>query len=126
MLSERVIDLRPWGKWELFAANEKCTVKLLYIEKGKRNSYQYHKHRAERWFVVSGNALVTLDGKEMRVGEGSEIVIPAKAKHRLTGISDVIVLEVIRGQWDENDIVRLQDDFKRGKSNWVSSVRSRK
>lgn len=113
MLGAKVVDHRPWGRWELFADNEKCTVKLLYVKKGKRNSYQYHKHRSEQWYVVSGKALVTINGVERRVKEGGAVKIPKGAKHRVTGLTDTVVLEVIRGTWDENDIVRLEDDFNR-------------
>ena len=113
MWNEKITDHGPWGKWELFAANEKSTVKLLHIEKGKRLSYQYHKLRSEHWYVVHGSALVTIDEKDLRLNEGGEIAIPIGTKHRAAGLTDVIILEVARGTWDENDIVRLKDDFNR-------------
>ncbi|MCL5239260.1 MAG: phosphomannose isomerase type II C-terminal cupin domain [Candidatus Marsarchaeota archaeon] len=114
MLSKKVVDVRPWGSEDWFVTNEKCTVKLLYVKKGKRNSYQYHNNReSEFWHIVSGQVLVTLDDKELTLGQGEDIMVPKRAKHRFYGITDATILEIISGEFDERDIVRLQDDFSR-------------
>jgi mannose-1-phosphate guanylyltransferase len=45
---------------------------------------------------------------------GDTISIPRRAKHRLEGMQDDgIVLEISFGNFDESDIVRLEDDYKR-------------
>ena len=37
-----------------------------------------------------------------------------KAVHRLIGAgSDGVILEISKGEFDESDIVRLEDDYKR-------------
>ncbi|MDE1855029.1 MAG: phosphomannose isomerase type II C-terminal cupin domain [Candidatus Micrarchaeota archaeon] len=111
--SKKITDVRPWGGFEQFVNNEKCSVKLLYIKKGKRLSYQYHNHRSEVWHVVSGRVLMTINGKNLLLGKGGEAVIPVKAKHRGKGLADAVILEIDYGKFDEDDIVRLQDDFNR-------------
>jgi mannose-6-phosphate isomerase-like protein (cupin superfamily) len=45
---------------------------------------------------------------------GDSITIPKGAKHRLEGAgTDGIILEISKGDFDENDIVRIEDDYKR-------------
>ncbi len=108
-----VADKRPWGHFERFTLNEKSTVKLIYIETGKRLSYQYHNGRSEFWKVVSGEILVTIDGKERVMKNGDTAEIPAKSKHRINAITESVVLEIAFGDFNEDDIVRVEDDFGR-------------
>ena len=107
-------EKRPWGRFERFTLNELSTVKLVYLCRKKRLSLQYHNNRSEFWKIVKGPVKVQLgnDMKKLRTGE--TIVIPKKAIHRLIGAgTDAIILEVSLGKFDENDIVRLEDDYKR-------------
>lgn len=85
----------------------------MHVKKGKRLSYQYHKGRSEFWHVVSGKIVVTLNNKQIPLRAGGEINVPAKAKHRIKSLEDSVVLEITSGKFDENDIVRLEDDFHR-------------
>ncbi len=112
-MGTKITDERPWGRFEQFTLNERSTVKLLYIKAGKRLSYQYHRHRSEFWHVVSGEAVVTINGKDKKLRKDGETVVPKLAKHRITGLTDTIVLEVAFGKFDENDIIRIEDDFGR-------------
>lgn len=113
MMGKKIVDFRPWGRFEQFAANEKCSVKLLYVKRGKRNSYQYHVNRSEFWHIVSGKVIVTLNGRSKRLEAGGEAVIPLRVKHRVFGVTDAVVLELIKGEFYEEDIVRVQDDYGR-------------
>lgn len=106
-------DKRPWGKFEKFTQNEKTTVKLLYIKKGRRLSYQFHNHRSEFWKVVVGKIRVVLNKRKIILSEGRSIKIPIKALHRIEGLEDAVVLEIAYGKFDENDIVRVEDDYHR-------------
>ncbi len=105
---------RPWGKFEKFHENKSCTVKLIYVNANSRLSLQYHKKRSEFWKVVKGTALVEIDGKNVTLQEGETITIPRQAKHRVLALeTDCIILEIAYGKFDENDIVRLEDDYDR-------------
>lgn len=107
-------ESRPWGKFEKFHENKPCTVKLIYINANSRLSLQYHKKRSEFWKVIKGTAMVEIDGKTVTLGEGGTITIPRQAKHRILALeSDCIILEIAYGRFDENDIVRLEDDYHR-------------
>lgn len=107
---------RPWGHYLVLYEEEGCRVKKFLVRPGKRLSLQRHRHRAEHWHVVRGEALVTLDGEEIRLRAGCSITIPQGAVHRIqnVGREDVIVIETQTGSYvGEDDIERLEDDFGR-------------
>jgi mannose-6-phosphate isomerase len=107
-------ERRPWGRFEKFHENKPCTIKLIYINANSRLSLQYHKKRSEFWKVIKGTAMVELDGKTIILGEGETITIPRQAKHRIGALeSECVILEIAYGRFDENDIVRLEDDYQR-------------
>lgn len=109
-----VIDDRPWGHMERFTHNEPSTVKLVRIYPNQMNSLQYHNHRAEFWKIIKGPAMIVLGDKTMKAKDGDEIFVPPKMAHRWGAYdTEVILLEIAFGHQDENDIVRLEDKYKR-------------
>jgi mannose-6-phosphate isomerase-like protein (cupin superfamily) len=107
-------ESRPWGKFEKFHENKSCTVKLIYVNANSRLSLQYHKKRSEFWKVIKGSAMVEIDEKTIILEEGETITIPRQARHRvLARESECIILEIAYGRFDENDIVRIEDDYQR-------------
>ena len=107
-------ESRPWGRFEKFHENKSCTVKLIYVNANSRLSLQYHKKRSEFWKVIKGTAKVEIDEKRIVLEEGDTITIPRQAKHRVLALeSECIILEISYGRFDENDIVRLEDDYQR-------------
>ena len=110
MLTEK----RPWGHFERYTLNEKSTVKMVYLDGDKRLSLQYHDNRSEFWKVIKGPVKVQLKDDVKTLQTGDSITIPKKAVHRLIGAgTDAIILEISMGEFDESDIVRLEDDYKR-------------
>lgn len=107
-------EKRPWGMFERFALNEKCTVKLVYVDGDKRLSLQYHNNRSELWKVIKGPVKVQLGTDTKTLQEGESITIPENTIHRLIGAgTNATILEISTGEFDESDIVRLEDDYKR-------------
>ena len=107
-------EKRPWGSFEKFNENERCTVKLLYIKPDSRLSLQYHNKRKEFWKIVEGSAKVEVQNEKSSLKEGDDIIIPPGARHRIQASnSGCIVLEISYGSFDENDIVRIEDDYDR-------------
>ena len=104
----------PWGTEDVFAQNEQVTVKLLHVKKGECFSLQYHHHREEFWKVLSGHPKVII-GEETYTGKpGDEFTVGREVKHRiLAEHEDATVLEIARGDFDESDIVRLEDKYNR-------------
>ena len=107
---------RPWGTYYNAFEEPGYKIKKITVKPGARLSLQSHVHRAEHWVVVHGQALVTLDDKEIKMGPDSYIYIPKGAIHRLQnlGTDDLILVEVQLGNYlGEDDIKRYQDDYNR-------------
>jgi mannose-1-phosphate guanylyltransferase/mannose-6-phosphate isomerase len=107
--------VRPWGSFKQFAFNRDCTVSLMEVKPGMRLSLQSHTGRAELWIVLDEGARVQVGENEEDCVPGQEIWICANEKHRLACVGDkpCRVLEVAFGNWQQEDIVRYEDDFKR-------------
>ena len=110
-------DIRPWGEYEVLADTASYKVKRITVKAQQRLSYQKHYKRAEHWYIVSGQAIVVLDGAEIHLHAGQAIDIPLEAAHRIMNMhqsDDLIFIEVQTGiYFGEDDIVRLEDDYQR-------------
>jgi len=110
------IEERPWGKFENLLETDYCKVKQITVYPKQKLSYQYHEHRAERWVIVQGEAIVTIDDFDYTKVIGDAIKIPKGAKHRIWNPGDVnlIFIEVQTGAYfGEDDIIRLEDNYGR-------------
>ena len=111
---EKITDHRPWGGFHRLAHNEHATVKILWVEPGKRLSLQSHKFRSELWIVVEGEMEVEIDGNRIIVGQDEQAFIPCGAKHRAVGLDKKCRwVEIAFGHFDEDDITRYEDDHGR-------------
>jgi len=107
---------RPWGRYEILAEGDAHKIKTIWVNPGKRLSYQRHENRAEHWFIVQGDARITLNGDTFEMGAGDSIDIEIGDLHRIENIgsTDVIFVEVQTGTYfGEDDIERIEDDFGR-------------
>ena len=107
---------RPWGRYEILAEGDSYKVKTIWVNPGKRLSYQRHEKRAEHWFIVQGNARITLNGDNFEMGTGDSIDIEIGDLHRIENIGkeDLVFIEVQTGTYfGEDDIERIEDDFGR-------------
>jgi mannose-6-phosphate isomerase len=98
--------------------------KILVVAPDKRLSWQYHHRRAEIWCVIQGQAGVKRSSSDEEgplevLNIGETITLQQGERHRLIGLDDYAVIAEI---WqhtdanhpsDEDDIVRVQDDFGR-------------
>ena len=102
----------------------KLSPKVLLVAPGQRLSWQYHHRRAEIWQVVQGPVgVATSDtdeqGEVKSYAVGECIVLRQGERHRLVGLQGWGVLAEIwqhtdaSNPSDEDDIVRVQDDFGR-------------
>lgn len=107
---------RPWGTYTVLEELAGYKIKRIEVKPGKRLSLQKHFHRNEHWIVVSGTATVTV-GKEIRLVRPNESTyIKMGEIHRLEneGKIPVVLIEAQVGEYTgEDDIVRIDDDFKR-------------
>ncbi|MFC6268139.1 cupin domain-containing protein [Frigoriflavimonas asaccharolytica] len=102
----------------------KLSPKILIVEPNKRLSWQYHFRRSEIWKVIGGKvgvktSLTDEEGKLQELVSGAFIQMDKGERHRLVGLDSWgIVAEIwqhtdAENPSDEEDIVRLQDDFGR-------------
>ena len=111
---KKYIEERPWGRFEQFCHNEKVTVKIITVKPDSKLSLQYHNHRDEFWKIIEGRGQIILGEELINVKIGDEFFIPKKTKHRIiTNNNSLKVLEVSFGEFDEKDIVRLEDKYHR-------------
>ncbi|MBO3269530.1 MULTISPECIES: phosphoheptose isomerase [Hymenobacter] len=102
----------------------KLSPKILLVAPHQRLSWQYHHRRAEIWRVVRGTVgVITSDtdeeGELKTYAPGEQIVLQQGERHRLIGLDDWGIIAEIwqhtdpQQPSDEDDIVRVQDDFGR-------------
>ncbi|MBK5255687.1 MAG: cupin domain-containing protein [Vicinamibacteria bacterium] len=113
---------KPWGHEIWWARTERYVGKLLHIKAGESLSLQYHNVKDETIMVQSGTLLFetgskddpsTLKKAEMTPGDIFHIV-PGTV-HRMTGVTDVDLVEVSTPELD--DVVRLEDRYGRAGTN---------
>ncbi len=123
--SERFIDFFFQDfKKEILKTSEKLSPKILVVAPGKRLSWQYHHRRAEIWKLIAGKGYVITsdtdeEKKKLALNLCEIVQIKQGERHRLIGLDNWgIIAEIwqhtdVESPSDENDIVRLQDDFGR-------------
>ena len=105
---------RPWGNFERFTLNEKTTVKIITVKPGEAFSLQTHTHREEFWRVLEGDGTITIGTIEHAATAGKQFFTPRGEKHRaLGGPQGLKLLEIAFGDFDESDIIRLEDRYGR-------------
>ena len=106
--------VRPWGQFDQFTKNEQTTVKTVFVKKGEAFSLQYHNQRTELWKILSGTPEVTVGQSVVRAKKGDEFEIQPKMNHRVSSIDgDTEFLEISFGEFNEDDIVRIEDKYGR-------------
>ena len=114
----------PEEDFEQLKNAEKLSPKILMVAPGKRLSWQYHHRRAEIWRCIEGNVAVATSHTDKETAKhilqpGDKIKLQQGERHRLIGLDDWGVVAEIwlhtdaANPSDEDDIVRLQDDFGR-------------
>ena len=107
---------RPWGTYSVLESTDRYKMKRIVVRPGERLSLQKHLHRSEHWVVVSGTATCTVGDKVFYVRPNESTYIPSGTVHRLQneGKLPLVIVEVQVGEYTgEDDIIRMQDDYKR-------------
>ena len=105
-------------------ADAELSPKILIVLPGQRLSWQYHNRRAERWVFLTPGAyrrsLDDIESERFEASAGEVVQFGCNERHRLEGMSESIVLVAEIWQHsnpnapsNEEDIVRLADDYKR-------------
>ena len=110
------IGQRPWGYWKVSEVGDGFIKKTIVVNVGASLSLQSHRHRSEKWEVVSGIAEVKIGNDVRFLKQYESVEIPICAIHRLRNPSDepLIILETQFGKiLDEDDIIRYEDLYGR-------------
>ena len=102
----------------------KLSPKILLVKPEARLSWQYHRRRAETWRVIEGpvgivRSATDEEGELVSYDAGETVVLQKGERHRLIGLEKWGVVAEFWQHTDhehpsnEDDIVRIQDDYKR-------------
>ena len=110
----REITNRPWGSYEVLLDEPTYKVKRIVLKPEQSLSLQYHNNRFEDWVIVQGDGIVSVGDLSSRCVVGDSFHIPPTKIHRaIAGKLGLTFIEVQRGICDEDDIVRLEDNYGR-------------
>jgi len=107
---------KPWGHELIWATTDKYVGKILNIKSGHRLSLQFHRIKDETIIVKSGTLLFEYGQStdfltSLVLNEGQSFHIRTGLIHRMSGVTDVEVIEVSTPELF--DVVRLEDDYNR-------------
>ena len=107
-----------------FSNDTRLSPKILIVNPNSRLSWQYHFRRKEIWKIYRGSVGVIRSKNDIETQmnihkSGDTITFDIQERHRLVGLKNIgVVAEIwqhtdINNPSDENDIVRIQDDYNR-------------
>lgn len=107
---------KPWGYELIWAETESYVGKVLHLNAGHALSLQYHEHKDETIHVLRGTLHFEVGPsasalERVELHEGESFRITPGTVHRMTGVTDVDLLEASTPHLD--DVVRLEDRYGR-------------
>ena len=111
-------------KIESLQITDRISPKILIINPNSKLSWQYHIRRAEIWSVYKGPVGIIRSKNDFQnnmeiIDSGNQIKINQGERHRIIGLKNSAIIAEIwqhtdsKNPSDENDIIRLEDDFGR-------------
>ncbi len=113
---------KPWGYEIWWAATDKYVGKILHVNRGHRLSLQYHEHKDETSYVLSGRLILVQGQDQSELTERTVSVgdvwrnLPGTI-HTIEALEDADVLEASTPHLE--DVVRLRDDYGREGTNEI-------
>jgi len=119
MDDDRIFVSKGWGYEDWIVNKEEYCGKLLFIKKGKKCSWHYHKNKDETFYIQSGKLEVTYGWDDRRtkdftkkivLEEGDSFHVPVLMRHQLKGLADVTMFEFSTQHFDEDSIRIIKGD----------------
>ena len=90
-------------------------VKKIVVNRDQRLSLQLHRNRMEVWHILSGVGEMQVGNCVWTVSAGDRVEIGKLEVHRITNEGDtpIVILELQTGDCQEDDIIRIEDDYGR-------------
>jgi quercetin dioxygenase-like cupin family protein len=107
---------KPWGYELWWALTDRYAGKMLHIAKGHSLSLQFHEHKDESAYLLTGRLLLTKGPSEqelttVELAAGDVWRNEPGDVHTIEALEDSDVLEVSTPELD--DVVRLSDSYGR-------------
>ena len=107
---------KPWGTEEVIEINDRYMMKKLTMYKDRRCSLQFHNHKKETIYVLSGQLRIYIGPSkgeltERIYGPNESITLEPGVVHRMEGVEDSVYLEASTPEMD--DVIRISDDYNR-------------
>lgn len=121
---------KPWGfeLWLSDATDMPFALKIIHLKAGTKTSLQYHEKKKECNCLLAGSILLhykdeqTGDIKTMPLEGGEVIRVWPPTVHRVEALTDVLLVEASTSELD--DVIRIEDDFKRPHGKIISEHQS--
>ena len=91
---------KGWGHEKWIVNNEKYCGKLLFLEKGKRCSWHYHKIKQETFYIQTGKIQLwygydddITKAKTMILKPGQKFEVPVGLRHQMLGLEETDMFE---------------------------------
>jgi rfaE bifunctional protein nucleotidyltransferase chain/domain len=126
---KNAVCIKPWGYEFLAYESNKLGIWFLKLTKGGATSLHTHFHKDSFVIVISGCAKITLiDNEVIDLSCMKSVFIPKYKFHSLASFSEETYLMEIEifdstvGFTDKNDLLRIDDPYKRKKTGYEASV----
>jgi len=114
-MTSKQVD-KPWGFYVDIYRSGTMVIKRIVLGPKQKLSLQYHEKRDEWWGMEYGCGKLTLGETESFIYPSNTVYVPRLKKHRIENLSDTQILRIFETQvgiCDENDIIRIEDDYGR-------------
>jgi mannose-6-phosphate isomerase len=108
---------KPWGYEIIWARTEHYVGKILHVNAGEQLSVQYHNHKDETVYLLSGEMLYRVklpdsdQLQDMKLKQGESFRVAPGTVHSIQAVTNCDILEASTPHLD--DVVRLQDRYGR-------------
>ena len=123
------VCIKPWGHEFLIFKNKKIAIWYVSIKKGGETSLHCHFKKDTLLITLSGVAKIKLfDNEVIALNILETMFIPRYKFHSLSSFSDetiIMEIEIFSNELnfsDKNDLLRIDDPFKREKTGYEKSV----
>lgn len=110
------LHFKPWGFFQILLSSENIKVKKIILKPHSKTSLQIHLKRMEFMIILEGSVIIQKHNIKYELSQHDCITIEPNVTHRIINPLNINIeiLEVQTGDLiDENDIIRLEDDYKR-------------
>ncbi len=109
---------KPWGREEILTVLDQYMVKRLHMNPGAKCSLQYHRHKTETVYVLSGVLLLHIHDQIITMIQGDFCTILPGEVHRMEGgfmpgLPPEAAVYLESSTPENDDVVRLKDDYGR-------------